>query len=401
MRGPCSRRRTTRSRVASRSSAEPPTDPGDLAGLWRHHSAAAVESFLASMHDALDLNARQTLGSRAGLHPAGGEATPRWRASLDGDCSKARRSASVPRRSARRRGAANLALPRGLVPTVRPRTPVDHTVVLMLENRSVDHYLGWYGAEQPDFDASFDQTWPGPDGAPLRTKHWAPDYSGCGFRGSWPRLAARPGGSTRPGSWPRAPTTTSTRSATTSPTTSPCGPSSSASSPTFDRYFCSVLGPTQPNRYYLHSAQSHGLKDNSLPPELAMEHPEWRLGWDWPTIWTLLERAGVTWAYYYCNLPEVLFWGAAPPEERAPHLQLLRGRRGGTAAAGRVRRPVVHRARGDRERRSPARRHPTRSGAPRRRRRRVRRLAQLPATARCSSPTTSGAASSTTSSRRA
>jgi DNA-binding PadR family transcriptional regulator len=33
--------------------AEPPADPGDLAGLWRHHSAAAVGSFLAAMRDAL------------------------------------------------------------------------------------------------------------------------------------------------------------------------------------------------------------------------------------------------------------------------------------------------------------------------------------------------------------
>jgi PadR family transcriptional regulator AphA len=31
--------------------AEPPADSGDLARMWRHHSAAAVESFLAAMRD--------------------------------------------------------------------------------------------------------------------------------------------------------------------------------------------------------------------------------------------------------------------------------------------------------------------------------------------------------------
>jgi phospholipase C len=76
-----------------------------------------------------------------------------------------------------------------------------------------------------------------------------------------------------------------------------------------DHWHCSLLGPTQPNRYYLHSAQSAGLTDNSLPPEVAGDHPEWTLGWDWPTVWDLCKAAGVSCAYYYCNLPEVAFWG--------------------------------------------------------------------------------------------
>lgn len=78
----------------------------------------------------------------------------------------------------------------------------------------------------------------------------------------------------------------------------------------YDRWFCSLLGPTQPNRYYLHSAQSGGLKNNALPPELAGDHPEWTLGWDWPTIWTLADTYGITANYYYSNLPQIAFWGA-------------------------------------------------------------------------------------------
>jgi phospholipase C len=64
-----------------------------------------------------------------------------------------------------------------------------------------------------------------------------------------------------------------------------------------------MLGPTEPNRYYMHSGQSGGLKDNGLPPEVASAHPEWTLGWDWPTIWTICETYGVTCAYYFSNLP--------------------------------------------------------------------------------------------------
>jgi phospholipase C len=78
---------------------------------------------------------------------------------------------------------------------------------------------------------------------------------------------------------------------------------------TYDRWHCSLLGPTQPNRYYLHSAQSGGLKSNDLPPQLAATNPQWAYGWDWPTIWTLLENAGITCAYYFSNLPELAFWG--------------------------------------------------------------------------------------------
>lgn len=34
--------------------ATPPEDSGDIAGLWRHHSAAAVQAFLTTMREALD-----------------------------------------------------------------------------------------------------------------------------------------------------------------------------------------------------------------------------------------------------------------------------------------------------------------------------------------------------------
>jgi phospholipase C len=78
----------------------------------------------------------------------------------------------------------------------------------------------------------------------------------------------------------------------------------------YDRWFASLLGPTQPNRYYLHSAQSGGLKSNDLPPQLAQDRPEWALGWDWPTLWTLCDAYGVTARYYYSNLPQLAFWGA-------------------------------------------------------------------------------------------
>jgi len=63
-----------------------------------------------------------------------------------------------------------------------------------------------------------------------------------------------------------------------------------------DRWFCSLLGPTWPNRMYLHSAQSGGLSSNDLPGAG---------GFNWRSIWHSLNDGGVDWAYYYSDLPFV------------------------------------------------------------------------------------------------
>jgi phospholipase C len=57
-------------------------------------------------------------------------------------------------------------------------------------------------------------------------------------------------------------------------------------------YFCSLLGPTWPNRFYLMSGTSGGITDNS----------KWGYGifdsGKWPIILDLLDDAGVTWKIY-------------------------------------------------------------------------------------------------------
>lgn len=68
-----------------------------------------------------------------------------------------------------------------------------------------------------------------------------------------------------------------------------------------DRWFCSLLGPTWPNRMYLHSGQSGGLTENKLPGAGGL---------DWPSLWSHLNEAGVPWAYYFSTVPFVpLFRG--------------------------------------------------------------------------------------------
>ncbi|MBI3786117.1 MAG: hypothetical protein HY270_22245, partial [Deltaproteobacteria bacterium] len=60
------------------------------------------------------------------------------------------------------------------------------------------------------------------------------------------------------------------------------------------RWFCSVRGPTWPNRFYLHCAQSNGRKNNDFP--LGS-------GFKFKTIYDVLEAAGIAWKYYYTDLP--------------------------------------------------------------------------------------------------
>lgn len=61
-----------------------------------------------------------------------------------------------------------------------------------------------------------------------------------------------------------------------------------------DQYFCSVMGPTWPNRFYGHCGTSLGMPSNDFPPEG---------NYTIPNVWERLTTAGVSWGYYYSDLP--------------------------------------------------------------------------------------------------
>jgi phospholipase C len=65
---------------------------------------------------------------------------------------------------------------------------------------------------------------------------------------------------------------------------------------TCNRYFASILGPTFPNRMFIHAAQTDRLTDSINPTSL-------------PTIWDSLAAAGVSHAYYFNNVPYLALWG--------------------------------------------------------------------------------------------
>src|SRR5919202_250051 len=58
---------------------------------------------------------------------------------------------------------------------------------------------------------------------------------------------------------------------------------------TYDRFFCSILASTFPNREYMHAAESYGKMDNGLPPGAAQGK-----GFPDTTIWAALDRKGIS-----------------------------------------------------------------------------------------------------------
>ncbi len=74
-----------------------------------------------------------------------------------------------------------------------------------------------------------------------------------------------------------------------------------------DRWFCSVMGPTLPNRAYWHAASSFGLKVNN---EVLSD---FSAGVPIPTIYNRLDDKGIDWAYYFGNLAVVSRLGNTGP----------------------------------------------------------------------------------------
>ncbi|XP_030542360.1 non-specific phospholipase C6 [Rhodamnia argentea] len=68
----------------------------------------------------------------------------------------------------------------------------------------------------------------------------------------------------------------------------------------FDRWFSSIPGPTQPNRLFVYSATSHGSTSN-VKKLLAKGFPQ-------KTIFDSLHENGMNFGIYYQNIPNTLFY---------------------------------------------------------------------------------------------
>jgi phospholipase C len=180
--------------------------------------------------------------------------------------------------------------------------PIDHFVVLMMENRSFDHYFGWVA----EADGLQQQSFTDPAGNPVPTRHFSTlgsggmEYKGCGHpdpgHGWESGRAQLLGGFLADGSG-------NDEFALTFFNSGDLGfiHEAARTFTLYDRYFCSLLASTWPNRYYKWSAQSGGLKNNDPPVGTA--------GNQWETIFDRAIGRGVTARYYASDLPFSAVWG--------------------------------------------------------------------------------------------
>jgi phospholipase C len=177
--------------------------------------------------------------------------------------------------------------------------PIDTFVVLMMENRSFDHYLGWLpGADGRQAGLQFTDS----HGKTSPTHRLANNYQGCGFLDpdhSWEGGRTEMDGGRMDGFLRAASDEFSIGYYTDQDL--PFTPHVAKAFTAFDRFFCSLLSSTYPNREYMHAGQSYGMKDNTLPTSSG--------GFPDTTIFAALSKAGVSNQYFFTDLPVSAFWG--------------------------------------------------------------------------------------------
>jgi phospholipase C len=199
-------------------------------------------------------------------------------------------------------GRAVASPSRLITPTTLPApngSGIDNIVVLVMENRSFDHYLGWLpGANGQQAGLSYvDSNGVTQSTYRLQVRQGCgmddPDHSYSGGRVQFNNGACD-------------------GFAKTTPDTFPLGYYTREDLPfyggsqgkqglvdvatTFDHWFCSILSSTYPNRYYTHAGRTERL-DNTMATT-AM-----------PTIWDQLAAADVSATYYFSDLPFLALWG--------------------------------------------------------------------------------------------
>jgi phospholipase C len=170
---------------------------------------------------------------------------------------------------------------------------LDHIVVVCMENRSFDHYLGWVkGADGKQAGLRYkDST------GKVHLTHHLTDRSGCGFNDpdhSYEGGRVQFNGGKLDG-FRKGDNDDFALGYYTEADLPFYGPLLKHAT-TYDRYFCSILAPTYPNRFYTHAAATDRLTNSMDTSSLQ-------------TIWDRLDAAGVSKTYYFSDLPFLGLFG--------------------------------------------------------------------------------------------
>ena len=196
---------------------------------------------------------------------------------------------------------------------------IQHIVVVMMENRSFDHFLGWL----PNADGRQEGlTYLDATGTAHSTHPLAPDFTGCSHPDpdhSYAGGRVQYDGGAMDG-FLRSGANDEYSIGFYVEEDRPFGSALARNFTALDRSFCSILGPTFPNRFFLHSAQTDRLSNTFVPSTM-------------PTIWDRLAAADVSALYYFSNLPFLALWGAKYIPISRPYLQFLADAAAGTLPA--------------------------------------------------------------------
>jgi phospholipase C len=225
-------------------------------------------------------------------------------------------------------GAMSILVSGALAQTLPPPEAAgfEHVVVVMMENRSFDHFLGWLpGANGQQAGLIFKDS----AGASHSTHALAPDYQGCAF--------LDPGHSYSDGrvQYHNAAVDGWLLNGSDATTANPnqandifaigyygqndlafLGAAGSGYT-VCDNYFCGIMAETYPNRFYMHAAQTDRLVNGSATSTL-------------PTIWSRLEEKGLSGRYYFSDLPFLALWGTRYANISKPFSQFLADSAAGT-----------------------------------------------------------------------
>ena len=193
------------------------------------------------------------------------------------------------------RAPSAASLTRGRLPAP-DKSGIDHVVVVMMENRSFDHFLGWVpGADGVQAGVTLKDA----DGNPHTSYDLAPNYQNCNlgdpdhsYEGGRTEIN---GGAMDGFLLPQV-----------AGDTFPIGYYTADSLPFFkgcaenwticDRYFSGILAPTTPNRFYMHAGQTDRISNTTDVSTLT-------------TVWDRMLGAGASVAYYYTDVSYTSFWG--------------------------------------------------------------------------------------------
>ena len=202
-----------------------------------------------------------------------------------------------------------------------PRLPaphesgIDHVVVVMMENRSFDHFWGWLpGADGRQAGLSYTDR----QGV-LHSTHHLRDFQGCAhpdpdhsYEGG--RIELNHG---RCDGWLRAGANDAFAIGYYTDGDLPFYGRAARQWTACDRYFSAIMAETYPNRFYQHSAQTDRVHNSTVTSRL-------------PTIWDRLAAAGLRGRYYYSDVPFTALWGTTYIDISKPYSQFLTDAAAGT-----------------------------------------------------------------------